>query len=30
MPRVTGIAPEFLVADVTKAAEHYRDKLGKR
>lgn len=28
MPRVTGIAPQFLVADVTKAAEHYRDKLG--
>jgi uncharacterized glyoxalase superfamily protein PhnB len=28
MPRVTGIAPEFLVTDVVKAAEHYRDKLG--
>ena len=30
MPRITGVAPEFLVADVTKAAEHYRDKLGFR
>jgi len=30
MPRIGGIAPEFLVADVTKAAEHYRDKLGFR
>jgi uncharacterized glyoxalase superfamily protein PhnB len=28
MPRVTGIAPYFLVADVVKAAEHYRDRLG--
>ena len=28
MPRVTGIAPFFLVADVTKAAGFYRDKLG--
>jgi len=28
MPRVTGVAPFFLVADVTKAAEFYRDKLG--
>jgi len=28
MPRIKGIAPEFLVADVRKAAEHYRDKLG--
>jgi uncharacterized glyoxalase superfamily protein PhnB len=28
MPRITGIAPFFLVADVTKAAEFYRDKLG--
>jgi len=28
MPRVRAIAPFFLVADVTKAAEHYRDKLG--
>jgi uncharacterized glyoxalase superfamily protein PhnB len=28
MPRVTGIAPFFLVADVTKAAEFYRDRLG--
>jgi uncharacterized glyoxalase superfamily protein PhnB len=30
MPRIGRIAPEFLVADVTKAAEHYRDKLGFR
>jgi uncharacterized glyoxalase superfamily protein PhnB len=30
VPRIKGIAPEFLVADVTKAAEHYRDKLGFR
>jgi uncharacterized glyoxalase superfamily protein PhnB len=30
MPRIGGIAPEFLVTDVTKAAEHYRDKLGFR
>jgi hypothetical protein len=30
MPRITGVAPEFLVADVTKAAEHYRDRLGFR
>ena len=28
MARVTGIAPFFLVADVTKAAEFYRDRLG--
>ena len=28
MPRVTGIAPYFLVADVVAAAEYYRDKLG--
>ncbi len=28
MPRVTGIAPFFLVADVVRAAEYYRDKLG--
>jgi uncharacterized glyoxalase superfamily protein PhnB len=28
MPRITGIAPEFIVADVVKAAEHYRDRLG--
>lgn len=28
MPRVTGVAPFFLVADVTKAAEFYRDRLG--
>jgi uncharacterized glyoxalase superfamily protein PhnB len=27
MPRVTGIAPFFLVADVTQAAEFYREKL---
>ncbi len=27
MPRVTGIAPFFLVSDVIRAAEHYRDKL---
>ena len=30
MPRIKAIAPEFLVADVMKAAEHYRDKLGFR
>ncbi|MBV9860662.1 MAG: VOC family protein [Alphaproteobacteria bacterium] len=30
MARVTGVAPFFLVADVTKAAEYYRDKLGFR
>jgi len=28
MPRVTGVAPYFLVADVVAAAEHYRDRLG--
>src|SRR6185295_11367500 len=28
MPRITGIAPFFLVADVVRAAEYYRDKLG--
>jgi uncharacterized glyoxalase superfamily protein PhnB len=28
MPSVTGVAPFFLVADVTRAAEFYRDKLG--
>jgi len=28
MPRVTRVAPFFLVADVTKAAEFYCDKLG--
>jgi uncharacterized glyoxalase superfamily protein PhnB len=28
MPRMMGVAPFFLVADVTKAAEFYRDKLG--
>ena len=30
MPRVTAIAPYFLVADVVRAAEHYRDVLGFR
>ncbi len=30
MPRVTGIAPFFLVGDVVRAAEYYRDKLGFR
>ena len=28
MARVTGVAPYFLVADVVRAAEYYRDKLG--
>jgi len=28
MPRITGIAPFFLVRDVVRAAEYYRDKLG--
>src|SRR5947207_12727423 len=28
MPRVTGVAPSFPVADVVRAAEYYRDKLG--
>jgi uncharacterized glyoxalase superfamily protein PhnB len=28
MPRIMGVSPFFLVADVTKAAEFYRDKLG--
>jgi uncharacterized glyoxalase superfamily protein PhnB len=28
MPRLTEIAPFFLVADVVKAAEYYRDRLG--
>jgi uncharacterized glyoxalase superfamily protein PhnB len=28
MAKPKGIAPYFLVADVVKAAEHYRDKLG--
>jgi uncharacterized glyoxalase superfamily protein PhnB len=28
MPHPKGIAPYFLVADVAKAAEYYRDKLG--
>jgi len=30
MPQIKGIAPFFLVADVTKAAEFYRDRLGFR
>jgi uncharacterized glyoxalase superfamily protein PhnB len=30
MPRVTGIAPLFIVTDVVRAAEHYRDRLGFR
>jgi catechol 2,3-dioxygenase-like lactoylglutathione lyase family enzyme len=30
MPRVTGVAPQFLVADVVRAAEYYRDRLGFR
>jgi catechol 2,3-dioxygenase-like lactoylglutathione lyase family enzyme len=30
VPQIKGIAPEFVVADVTKAAEHYRDRLGFR
>ena len=30
MPRLTGTAPFFLVADVVRAAEYYRDKLGFR
>lgn len=28
MPRITGVAAFFLVADVVRAAEYYRDKLG--
>jgi uncharacterized glyoxalase superfamily protein PhnB len=28
MPRLTAIAPFFLVADVVAAAEYYRDRLG--
>ena len=28
MPRITGVAAYFLVADVVRAAEYYRDKLG--
>jgi hypothetical protein len=28
MAKPNGIAPYFLVADVVKAAEYYRDKLG--
>jgi uncharacterized glyoxalase superfamily protein PhnB len=30
MPNVTGVAAFFLVADVVRAAEYYRDKLGFR
>jgi uncharacterized glyoxalase superfamily protein PhnB len=30
MPRIKGVAPEFLVANMTRAAEHYRDRLGFR
>src|SRR5258708_22389675 len=30
MPRITGVAPFFLVADVVRAAEYYRDRLGFR
>ena len=30
MARITGVAPFFLVADVVRAAEYYRDKLGFR
>jgi len=30
VPRITGVAPFFLVADVVRAAEYYRDKLGFR
>jgi uncharacterized glyoxalase superfamily protein PhnB len=30
MARIKGVAPYFLVADVTKAAEFYRDRLGFR
>jgi len=28
MPRITGVAAFFLVADVVRAAEYYRDRLG--
>jgi predicted enzyme related to lactoylglutathione lyase len=28
MPKMTGIVPTFLVADVVTAAEHYRDAFG--
>jgi hypothetical protein len=28
MPRITGGAPFFLVTDVVRAAEYYRDRLG--
>ena len=30
MPRITGVAAFFLVADVVQSAEYYRDKLGFR
>src|SRR6266704_4536666 len=30
MPRITGVAAFFLVADVVRAAEYYRDRLGFR
>ncbi len=30
MARINGVAPFFLVADVVRAAEYYRDKLGFR
>jgi uncharacterized glyoxalase superfamily protein PhnB len=30
MPQIKSVAPFFLVADVTKAAEFYRDRLGFR
>ena len=30
MARITGVAPFFLVAEVVRAAEYYRDKLGFR
>ena len=30
MPRITGVAAFFLVTDVVRAAEYYRDKLGFR
>ena len=30
MPRITGVAPEFLVANVTKAAAYYRYKARRK
>jgi len=30
MPRITGVAAFFLVSDVVRAAEYYRDRLGFR